>query len=188
MLAQCSRQMRISLPLHLRQLTSCALCCLYIMSIQELMNSTSTSTRPHHYALTPLRLSGSNYVQLLGMMTPDNIKHLDLHLGKTVASTVEASMAKIEPKLIKHGLLTTTPPTDILRKATLINTTLIPVYNHVFMVLPVEPKHTETLLMKFFVSMNQASGWSYKTEEAAGCHMKIFCWPRNGRAWHLLSR
>jgi hypothetical protein len=36
LLAQCSKQMTTSLPLHLRQLTSCALCCLYIMSIQEL--------------------------------------------------------------------------------------------------------------------------------------------------------
>ncbi len=71
------------------------------------------------------------------MTTPDNIKHLGLHLGKTVASTVATTMARIEPKLIKRRILPTTPPTDILHRATLVTTGLIPVYNHVFMALPV---------------------------------------------------
>jgi hypothetical protein len=37
-------------------------------------------------------------IQQLSMSTPDNIKHLDLHLDKTILSTVEISMTKIEPK------------------------------------------------------------------------------------------
>jgi hypothetical protein len=41
-------------------------------------------------------------LQLRGMMTPENIKHLGLHLGKTFASTVEITMTKIETKLGKN--------------------------------------------------------------------------------------
>ncbi len=82
-------------------------------------------------------------LQLLGMTTPDNIKHLGLHLVST--SMIAITKAKIEPKLIKRRILATTPPTDILHRANLVTTALIPVYNHVFMALPVEPHHTENL-------------------------------------------
>jgi hypothetical protein len=40
-------------------------------------------------------------LQLLGMTTPNNFKHLGLHVGKTISSTVLTTMAKIEPKMIK---------------------------------------------------------------------------------------
>jgi hypothetical protein len=79
----------------------------------------------------------------MGMTTPDNAKHLGIFLGKTMDSTVEVTMANIEPKLVKRRILATTPPTDVLHRATLVTTALIPVYNHVFMALPIEPKHTE---------------------------------------------
>jgi hypothetical protein len=79
------------------------------------------------------------------MTTLDNIKHLGLHLGKTVASTVTITMSKIEAKIIKCRILATTPITDILHRATLVTTALIPFYNLVFMAPPVEPHHTENL-------------------------------------------
>jgi hypothetical protein len=68
----------------------------------------------------------------MGMTTPDNAKHLGIFLGRTMDSTVEVTMANIEPKLVKRRILATTPPTDVLHRATLVTTALIPVYNHVF--------------------------------------------------------
>jgi hypothetical protein len=56
-------------------------------------------------------------LQRLGMKTTHNVKHLGLHLRKTIDSTVEVTLIKIEPKLIKHEILATTPPTDVLHRA-----------------------------------------------------------------------
>jgi hypothetical protein len=61
----------------------------------------------------------------LGMTTHDHIKHLGLHLSTTILSTVKVSMSKIEPKLIKRRILATTPPTDTLHRATLVNMALL---------------------------------------------------------------
>jgi hypothetical protein len=94
------------------------------------------------------------------MTTPNSIKHLGLHLGKTISSTVIVTMAKIEPKIIKRRILATTQPTDVLHRATLVTTALIPVYNHVFMALPVELLHTENLFSEIlrFLWTKQVDG------------------------------
>ncbi len=96
----------------------------------------------------------------MGMTTPDNFKHLGILLGKTMDSTVEATMASIEPKLVKRRILATTPPTDVLHRATLVTTALVPVYNHVFMALPIAPKHTEPLFSEIlrFLWTRQVDG------------------------------
>ncbi len=72
--------------------------------------------------------------RLLGTATHKYAKRLGILLGKTIESTVEASMAHIEPEAIKWCILATTSPTDILYRATLINTALRPLYNHVLKV------------------------------------------------------
>ncbi len=46
-------------------------------------------------------------------------------------------MSKIDIKATKRRILATAPPTDMLHKATLINSALTPLYNHVLMALPV---------------------------------------------------
>jgi hypothetical protein len=46
------------------------------------------------------------------------------------------TLNKIDLKAAKRRILATAPPTDILHRATLINSALIPLYNHVPMVLP----------------------------------------------------
>jgi hypothetical protein len=79
------------------------------------------------------------------MKTTHNVQHLGLHLRKTIDSTVEVTLTKIESKLNKHRILATTPPMDVLHRATLINTALVPVYNHVCMALLVESQHKELL-------------------------------------------
>ena len=78
----------------------------------------------------------------MGIETPENCKHLGLYLGKNIESTMECTMRNTEPKRIKRRILGTTPPTDLLHRALLINTALIPIYNHIFMALPV---HQETM-------------------------------------------
>jgi hypothetical protein len=40
----------------------------------------------------------SEQLQSMGMTTPDTIKHLGLHLGKTISTMVTTTMSQIEPK------------------------------------------------------------------------------------------
>ena len=84
-------------------------------------------------------------LQQLGINTPEHIKHLGIHLGKTLDSTVEETIRQISPKAITRRILATTPPTDTLHRATLINSALLPIYNHVFMAIPVNSEHSKLL-------------------------------------------
>ena len=81
----------------------------------------------------------------MGIETLETCKHLGLHLGKNIEDTMEVTMRNTEPKRIKRRILGTTPPTDILHRALLINTALIPIYNHIFMALPVQKEMTKRL-------------------------------------------
>jgi hypothetical protein len=45
-------------------------------------------------------------------------------------------LQKIKTKTLKSRILAMTPPTDILYRATLINSAIIPLYNNVLMALP----------------------------------------------------
>ncbi len=54
-------------------------------------------------------------------------------------------MRKTEAKHIKRRILATTPPTDLLHRALLINSALIPIYNHIFMALPTQEDHIKDL-------------------------------------------
>jgi hypothetical protein len=85
-------------------------------------------------------------------------KHLGIHLAKTIEATVKITMEAIDPKAIKRRILATTPPTDVLHRATLINVALIPIYNHVLMALPVGKCHTDALqkeILKFLWTRQQ---------------------------------
>jgi len=84
-------------------------------------------------------------IQQLGIDTPDHIKHLGIYLGKSLDDTVEETIRQIRPKAIMKRILATTPPTDILHRATLINAAFLPIYNHVFMAVPVSTEHSEAL-------------------------------------------
>jgi hypothetical protein len=50
-------------------------------------------------------------------------------------------MVAIDPKAVERRILATTPPTDILHRALLVNLAFIPIYNHVFMALPISSNH-----------------------------------------------
>jgi len=81
----------------------------------------------------------------MGIETPEVCKHLGILLGKTIEETIEATMRNTEPKRIKRRILATAPPTDLLHRALLINTALIPIYNHIFMALPTQAEHIKAL-------------------------------------------
>jgi hypothetical protein len=54
-------------------------------------------------------------------------------------------MEVTEPKRIKRRILGTTPPTDILHRALLINTAIVSIYNHIFMALLVQKEMMKRL-------------------------------------------
>ena len=61
-------------------------------------------------------------------------------------------MANIQPKRVQRRIKATTPPTDLLHRAVLINSALIPIYNHVFMALPLGGGQADVLhkeILKF---------------------------------------
>jgi hypothetical protein len=80
-----------------------------------------------------------------GLSLTNTAKHLGIHLAPTIDATVEATMAAIDPKAIERRILATTPPTDLLHRALLVNIAFTPIYNHVFMALPVSNNHTDGL-------------------------------------------
>jgi hypothetical protein len=81
----------------------------------------------------------------MGIETPEVCKHLGIYLGKSIEETIAATMRNTEPKRIKRRILGTTPPTDLLHRALLINTALIPIYNHIFMALPTQAESMKAL-------------------------------------------
>jgi hypothetical protein len=83
---------------------------------------------------TPLALIQD--FQLRGFTTPDSMRHLGIELGKTIEDTMQGTLQKIDIKAIKKRILATSPLTDTLHRATLINSAFVPLYNHVFMALP----------------------------------------------------
>ena len=54
-------------------------------------------------------------------------------------------MEHTDPKLVKRRILATTPPTDLLHRALLINTAYVPIYNHILMALPLTTHNLEEL-------------------------------------------
>jgi hypothetical protein len=80
-----------------------------------------------------------------GLSLTNSAKHLGIHLAPTIEATVEATMAAIDPKAIERRILATTPPTDMLHRALLVNLAFTPIFNHVFMALPVTSNHTDEL-------------------------------------------
>ncbi len=76
-------------------------------------------------------------LQTQGFSTPPTIRHLGIELGTSIQNTIKETINRIDLKATKRRILATAPPTDILHRATLINSALTPLYNHVLMALPV---------------------------------------------------
>jgi hypothetical protein len=58
----------------------------------------------------------------------NSAKHLGIHLAPTIEATIEATMAAIDPKAIEQRILATTPQTDMLHHALLVNLAFTPIY------------------------------------------------------------
>jgi hypothetical protein len=84
-------------------------------------------------------------LQRKGFSTPDSMRHLGIELARTIEETTKATMQKIDVKAVKQRILATTPPTDILHRATLINAAMVPLYNHAFMALPIAREDMEMI-------------------------------------------
>ena len=81
----------------------------------------------------------------IGLATPDNLKHLGIWLCKTMRDTISTTMNNIDNKAAQRRILATTPPTDILHRATLLNIAYMPLYNHVFMALPIPNEEADKI-------------------------------------------
>ena len=104
---------------------------------------------------------------------PKTIPYLGIQLGQNIEQTVETTLEKTNLKSIKRRIMATTPPTDILHRATLINTALTPIYNHICMALPIEEDQIKKLFEDIlsFLWTRQKKGklstreeWSQKTQ------------------------
>jgi hypothetical protein len=79
-------------------------------------------------------------LQNQGFSTPTTIRHLGIELGASIETTISETLSKIDLKTTKRRILATAPPTDILHRATLIDSALTPLYNHALMALQVKEK------------------------------------------------
>jgi hypothetical protein len=59
------------------------------------------------------------------------MRHVGIELGKTIEDTLRETVQKIKTKALKWRIFTMTQPTDILHRATLINTAMILLDNHI---------------------------------------------------------
>jgi len=75
---------------------------------------------------------------------------LGIILGKTVENSIERTLDKIDPKLVKKRIQATTPPTSMLHRAILINVAIQPIYNHVFMAMPVQQERIQHIFDEIF--------------------------------------
>jgi hypothetical protein len=85
-----------------------------------------------------------------GLSLKTSAKHLGIHLAPTIEATIAATMAAIDPKAIERRIFATTPPTNMLHRALLVNLAFIPIYNHVFMALPIATNHTHEVQKEIF--------------------------------------
>jgi hypothetical protein len=80
-----------------------------------------------------------------GFATSDSMRHLGIELCITIEDTMRETLQKIDLKAIKRRILATFPPTDTLHRATLINSALVPLYNHILIALPATEKDLDPL-------------------------------------------
>ena len=105
-----------------------------------------------------------------GIQTSNNVRYLGIQLAKTIEDTAEITMSSIDPKMIKRRIMATTPPTDMVHRAMLVNVALLPIYNHVFMSIPT-PANTIVNLEK---EMDQATGRNHSKKRRLVSKQRVF--------------
>ena len=81
----------------------------------------------------------------LGINVSGTVKHLGIQLGETVQSTIVQTLRQAETKMQLKRILATTPPSDLLHRAQLVNVAFTPILNHILMALPVPEEVLEEL-------------------------------------------
>jgi hypothetical protein len=66
-------------------------------------------------------------------------------------------MRNLEAKRIKRRIFATTPPTDLLHRALLINSALIPIYNHIFMAHPTQEDLQQEIINFLFTRQEEGA-------------------------------
>jgi hypothetical protein len=94
-------------------------------------------------------------LQHKGFISPATIQHLGLEIASDVSATLRETLHKINMKAVKRCILATAPPSDILHRATLINSAMTPLYNHVLMALPAKSVDLQPLYKEMFPSYGQ---------------------------------
>jgi len=75
---------------------------------------------------------------------------LGVILSTSMEETINKTMQKIEPKAITKRILATSHPSNMLHKSILLNIAVQPIYNHVFMALPVLNESVDKLFSEIF--------------------------------------
>ncbi len=104
------------------------------------MDSASTFRNQQYYISINCDPELTHNLQNQGFSTPTTIRHLGIEQGAPIETTISETLSKIDLKTTKRRILATAPPTDILHRATLINSALTPLYNHALMALQVKEK------------------------------------------------
>jgi hypothetical protein len=102
-------------------------------------------------------------LQGLGFQTPESSTYLGTCLSGNIADTVRLSFEKIDTKSVDRRVLSTCRPTDLLHKSKLINAAMTPLYNHIFMSLPIEEQYTKRIFDQIlkFLWTRQVDGETY---------------------------
>jgi hypothetical protein len=91
-------------------------------------------------------------LQEKGFSAPNTMRHLGIELSINIQNTIKETISKIDLKTTKRRIMATSPPTEVLHRATLITSAIIPLYNHVLMAIPareqdLQPLHKEILYL-----------------------------------------
>ncbi len=75
-------------------------------------------------------------LQHKGFSTHSMIRHLGLELATDINIIMKETLHKIDLKDVKRHILAAASPTDIVHRASMNNSAMTPLYNHVLMALP----------------------------------------------------
>ena len=122
---------------------------LFIHTIQKFTRFRSTYDQYHEVSGLNININKSmaicintseRLIQQLnneGIQTPDSMRYLGIQLSKDIITTAKLTMAAANLKATKRRIMATTRPTDMLHRSTLINVAFLPIYNHIFMSIPI---------------------------------------------------
>jgi len=86
-----------------------------------------------------------NSIRQNGIEIVQEIKYLGVKIAKEQHITVRNTLNDLETKTVNRRILATIPTNDMLHKSRLINTACLPIYNHVFMTMPIDTEQKDKI-------------------------------------------